>query len=229
MQLARLHGEATGTPRRAARTNVALRDSGVPFDDHELGTFWTDDDSNYAGVFASGPLSGRVFIIDHEETSSEPCWRSVESFYDALLDARDAGLDWSELVTDYPREPTDESPGDDALASSLFTLHHAQPDSPAGQRAAHQALALSSATHADQVMSLLRSADMWIQERAVQILGHWRWDPATAAIIDVVRNGQHNGRTAGILALKRIGTHDARTALAALREEFGDTFSAYLR
>src|SRR5690606_26102685 len=36
------------SPTEAARTIVALRDSGVPFEDHELGTFWTDDDSNYA-------------------------------------------------------------------------------------------------------------------------------------------------------------------------------------
>lgn len=217
------------SPMEAARTIVALRGHGVPFDDDELGTFWTDDNSNYAGVFASGPLSGRVFIIDHEETSSEPCWRSVESFYDALLDARDAGLDWPELATDYPRELTDESPEDDALASWLFTLHEEQPDSPARQRAVHRALALSSAAHADQVMSLLRSDDMWVQERAVQILGHWRWDRATAAIVDVVRNGQHNGRTAGILALKRIGSHDARAALIFLREELGDELGPYLR
>jgi hypothetical protein len=217
------------SPAEAGRTIVALREFGVPFEDHELGTFWTDDNSNYAGVFTSGPLAGRVFMIDHEETRPEPCWRSVESFYDALLDARDAELDWSELATDYPREPDDQSPADDALASQLFALHQEQPHSATGQRAVYRALALSSATHAEQVMSLLWSENMWIQERAVEVLGHWRWEPAVASIVEVVRNGQHNGRTAGIYALTRIGSRDARVALDSLRLELGDGFSAYFR
>jgi hypothetical protein len=217
------------SPTEAAQAVVALRGFGVPFEDYELGTFWTDDNSNYAGVFASGRLAGRVFKVDHEETSPEPCWRSVESFYDALLDARDAELDWSELATDYPRDPSDLSPTDDALASRLYALHRDQPASPAGQRAVYQALALSSATHAEQVVSLLKSDDMWVQERAVQVLGHWRWESAVAGVVEVVRNGQHNGRVAGILALKRIGSRDARVALYSLRWELGDAFTVYFR
>lgn len=217
------------SPTEAVQTIRALRESGVPFEDEELGTFWTDDDSNYAGVFAAGLLAGRVFKLDHEETSPEPCWRSVESFYDALLDARDAERDWTELATDYPRAPTDQSAVDDALASRLFTLHHDQPGSAVGQRAIYQALALSSATHASQVMNLLSSHDMWIQERAVEILGHWRWEPAVASIADVVRDGQHNGRVGGILALKKIDSPEARAALESLQTELSDGFDAYFR
>jgi hypothetical protein len=217
------------SPTEAARTIVALREVGVPFEDDELGTFWADDNSNYAGVFTAGRLAGRVFVIDHEETSPEPWWRSVESFYDALLDARDAELDWTELATDYPRAPADTSATDDALASVLFTLYREQPDSRAGQRAVYQALALSSAAHAEQVMSLLQSDDMWVQERAVRILGRWRWEPAVPGIVDVVRNGKHNGRVAGILALKEIESRDARVALNDLRTELGEAFGTYFR
>jgi hypothetical protein len=209
-------------PGEAADAVIALREVGVPYDDHELGAFWTDDNGNYVGVFAAGELAGRVFKIDHEEPGPEPCWRSVASFYDALLDARDAGLDWWDLVTDYPREPTDRSIADDALASRLFALHQERPDSPVGRRAVFRALALSSATHETHVVALLRSDDMWIQERAVQILGHWRWEPAIAGLADVVRNGRHNGRTAGIHALKRIGSPAAHAALRALRRDLGE-------
>jgi hypothetical protein len=204
------------SPAEAADAITDLRTFDVPFDDHELGAFWTDDNANYVGVFASGELAGRVFRIDHDEPGPEPHWRSVESFYDALLDARDAGLDWWDLATDYPREPTDQDAADDALASRLFALHHDRPGSSAGRRAVFRALALSSATHEAQVVSLLRSDDMWVQERAVQILGHWRWEPAVADIVDVVRNGQHNGRTAGIHALRRMGSPAAHVALRSL-------------
>jgi len=215
-------------PAEAAQAITGLREFEVPFEDDELGVFWTDDNSNYAGVFASGQLAGRIFRIDHEEVRPEPCWRSVESFYDALLDGRDAGLDWWSLATDYPRQATDRAPADDALASRLFELHREQPGSAAGQRAVFQALALSSpATHEAEVVSLLRSDDMWIQERAVQILGHWRCEAAVPNIVEVARHGQHNGRTAGIGALKRIGSPDAQTALHSLRQELGDKFRTY--
>jgi hypothetical protein len=216
------------SPTEAAQAITDLRGSGVPFEDNELGTFWTDDDSNYVGVFASGQLAGRVFKIDHEEISPEPCWRSIESFYDALLDGRGAELAWCDLATDYPRHATDQAPADDALASRLFALYAEQPDSAAGQRAVYQALALSSAaTHEAHVVSLLQSDDMWVQERAVQILGHWRRETAIPSIVEVVRTGQHNGRTAGIAALKRIGSRDARIALNSLRQELDDSFSSY--
>lgn len=217
------------SPPEAAQAIIGLREHGNPVEDHELGPFWADDDSNYAGVFVAGPLAGRVFLIDHEEPSPEPRWHSVESFYDALLDGRDAGLYWPDLVTDYPRGPADHSPVDDALADRLFALHHERPDSPVGRRAAVEALALSSAAHAGAVMALLRSDDMWIQERAAQILGHWRWEPAIAGLVEVVRTGQHNGRGAGIRALQHIGSPDARAALATLRTELGDEYAVHFR
>ena len=37
------------SPTEAARTIEALREFGVPFEDHELGTFWTDDKQQLRG------------------------------------------------------------------------------------------------------------------------------------------------------------------------------------
>lgn len=69
-----------------------------------------------------------------------------------------------------PARTADQAPADDALASRLFAVHLEQPDSPAGRRAVFQALALSSAAHEKQVVSLLHSDDMWVQEHAVSVL-----------------------------------------------------------
>src|SRR4051794_7845270 len=43
-------------PTEAAQAITDLRGFGVPFEDDELGVFWTDDDGNYVGVFAAGQL-----------------------------------------------------------------------------------------------------------------------------------------------------------------------------
>ena len=68
----------------------------------EMRTFWTDDNSNYAGLYVEGPLPGRVFVIDHDEVDLSPVYRSAHSFHEVMLDAAAGGLDWYEMPTDYP-------------------------------------------------------------------------------------------------------------------------------
>lgn len=57
---------------------------------HGMICFWTDDSSNYAGVFCSGIFEGRVFFLDHDGYYSgdlSPLFRSVESFQACLTEA----------------------------------------------------------------------------------------------------------------------------------------------
>jgi hypothetical protein len=48
---------------------------------------WTDDQSNYAAVYADGPATGKVCIIDHDQPSAAPRFGSVAAFYRALFAA----------------------------------------------------------------------------------------------------------------------------------------------
>ena len=162
-------------PAEAADAITRWREFGVPFEDAELGVFWSDENSNDAGVFVAGPLRDRGFVIDHEDFSPEPRWTTVESFYDALLDGRDEELLWSEMWTDYPRRPDRRYPADDDdLAREYFALHQRDPRSISGRIAAFRALALSVPdAHDAIVLTLLESDDMWIQERAADVLRVW--------------------------------------------------------
>jgi len=45
-----------------------------------LRVFWTDDNSNYAGLYITGPLAGKVCWIDHGEIDPTPVYASVRSF-----------------------------------------------------------------------------------------------------------------------------------------------------
>ena len=219
------------SPVEAADAIRNWREFGVPFEDRELGVFWSDDNGNDAGVFTVGPLRNRVFVIDHEEPSSEPRWTNAESFYDALLDARDQELLWwGEMRTDYPRRPNRQyPPDDDDLADDFFAIHECDPSSPAGRIAGFRALALSvPQVHDQRVLALLNSDDMWIQERAVNILGVWGnpddgWGrpEVIEPLVKMARGGSHNGRLAAMAALRRIDTPEARSVRLQLRREFG--------
>jgi hypothetical protein len=68
--------------------------------DDSARVFWTDFNSNYAGVFVSGPNAGSVFILDHDEPRLAVRYRSVRSFLRALAAAAGADQLWSDLPTD---------------------------------------------------------------------------------------------------------------------------------
>lgn len=56
---------------------------------HGMVCFWTDDNSNYAGVYCSGVFAGRVFFLDHDGYylgDLSPVFRSVESFLSCLAE-----------------------------------------------------------------------------------------------------------------------------------------------
>lgn len=62
--------------------------------------FWTDFNSNYAGVLLSGPDAGSVFIFDHDDPRLAVRYDSVRSFLKALADAAGADRIWYDLPTD---------------------------------------------------------------------------------------------------------------------------------
>jgi hypothetical protein len=62
--------------------------------------FWTDFNSNYAGVIVSGPDAGSVFIFDHDDPRLAVRYDSVRSFLEALSNAAGTGRDWHDLPTD---------------------------------------------------------------------------------------------------------------------------------
>jgi hypothetical protein len=58
---------------------------------------WTDDQSNYAAVYADGPAKGKVCVIDHGSPTAAPRFGSVASFYRSLFAAHAKDVDLVEL------------------------------------------------------------------------------------------------------------------------------------
>lgn len=210
----------------SVRDTSAVRTQTDGLLDATAALFWSDDNSNYAGVYLDGLLANRVFLLDHEEPDPTPRFFDVRSFTQRLL-AHPGDLIGND-VRDYPamRELGPTAAEDRRLGLDFLRAHAANPED---AQSAFLALALLPPEDTHLLIPLLASQDMWVQERACVVLGKRRSTEATQPLLDVARGGQHNGQIAAILALKRIGASEVEAALRSLETQLGPTFSPYFR
>lgn len=198
---------------------------------HGLRVFWTDDQSNYAGLYLAGPLAGKVCFVSHDETDLSPVYASLASFLNAMQDARPQGLDWFRFRRDYPALGPSGDPAsaarDREIAESFQPLYEAAEDDERVYYAFCR-MALTPFEDTDTLLAMTRDEDDYIQERACQILGLRRSAPAIDRLAEVARDGRHNSRMAAIRALGRIGTPAARSRLEELRSLLPEGYHAYI-
>ncbi len=194
--------------------------------------FWSDDNSNYAGFYVTGPLRGRLCYIDHEETDLSPVYRSLRSFLEAMLAAMDEGCDWPDLPTDYPAyRPTakpEEAQHDWAAAQALRPLLEGAEDDRERQYAAFCIMALAPFEQTEALLGFLWDDDMWVQERCCAILGRRKYDPAVPQLAEVAIRGGHNGRGAAIKALGAIASEASLAQLLQLIGKLPPGYAGYL-
>ncbi|MCG7409428.1 HEAT repeat domain-containing protein [Paenibacillus sp. ACRRX] len=172
---------------------------------------WTDDHSNYIGLHFQGACKYRISYINHEETDLSPSFRSISSFITKL--EQHPNLDWDELKKDYPSEiefsntelaedsicieelnkliSSNELINDDVRCQYIFSI-----------------MALTPKRDLDSLIKYLDDEDMYVQERACEIIGFHRYIPAKEKLTEVSKNGMHNGKLAATIALSRIREHE---------------------
>ncbi len=188
----------------------------------ELLWLWTDERSNYAGVFTSGPLVGLVAILAHEEPRVAPRFRSAASFIDALLigaGSSDAPSDIPDVACDFPATRDDASDVQRLreLSTRLLSLWRAEIANRELRRAwAAAALCLLPVADTNLALELLKDPDTWTPESAVALLEIRTHLAAVPELESLARDGTPNGDGAAIRALVRFGTPEAREALARL-------------
>lgn len=172
---------------------------------------WTDGHSNYIGLYVKGPLKYRVCYISHEETDVSPAFRSVESFVEVLDKQPEA--DWEELIKDYPVSGS-AGLNPEQLAADLKSIDELQviieePELDDDQRRQYlfSLMALTSYNNLDSLLPYLADEDMFVQERACEIMGFHRYKPAYEKLKEVAEHGMHNGKLAAKRALSQIKRH----------------------
>ena len=189
------------------------------------GLIWTDDNSNFAGVFQGGPLKDWVFILDHEEPVTVPRFREVQSFRNRQLGSQVQDL--HQLPTDYPRLEASPTDAEDLDLAHLYRTLWLQ-DGPGAKTAALRSLILLPLEATREALDFLDTENMWVQEAAVQLLGQRRHTSSASLLSRVALKGTHNGRIAALVALNSWGP-DGASHLAELKRVLPASFQSYFR
>ncbi len=230
------------TPTEVARDYELIQQTGINW--RGCCPIWTDDNSNYAALYLTGPLYGKVCFLDHEEPDLSPAYRRLSSFLAALKVAKNDDKDWYEMPTDYPiptdfyfhqnGQPapvTESEVGSDleivaALRSRLDELPATDDDE--RRYLCFCIIGLTPPNNLHAVLEFLVDEDMWIQERAANVLGFRAFEPAAPQLAQIALLGTGNGVSAAMSALGRIGSADCRDALLKCLPARGAGYAPYL-
>lgn len=136
---------------------------------------FSDDNSNWAGIYVTGPLTGKIVLLDHDDPSEAPRFRSLSSFIDAMIAAGRDGSDFTELSTDYPlAADCEESLARDALPIARQLLENARSSDKIEViiNTIEVALHLLPASEVDVLRELLSSPHQFVRYKAVKLAGH---------------------------------------------------------
>jgi len=194
----------------------------------DLLLLWTDDNSNYAGAYVTGPLAHRVALIDHEDPEDTPQFFSVESFEAARRVGMTANTAWYEFVTDYPVTADWDYASrlsDQELAMKYLESYRKDPHT--RRNHVFYALNLLPPSETALLVPLLWTDDMWVQARVCEVLGCRRYRPAIDQLAKVATDGLHNGKIAAIAALRRMRCPEAHHKLEELKRKMGEGFGPH--
>ncbi|MGD9722517.1 MAG: hypothetical protein AB7O59_13510 [Pirellulales bacterium] len=187
---------------------------------------WTDDNSNYLGVYTTGELTSWLTVLNHEEPILVPAYRSAGAFYDRLVSTipglateDDCAYDLTmvprelPMIIDDPQHVTD----DRSLATSFRDRYEREPDADMRRLYAMCAMCLTPAADTESLLPFLRDPDMWSPASAVTVLGLRGFTAAVDELERLARDGGANGDSAAMRELVRMDTNAARSAIARLK------------
>ncbi|MCM3342504.1 hypothetical protein M3650_28740 [Paenibacillus sp. MER TA 81-3] len=189
----------------------------------------TDDQSNYIGVYYTGPLEGKVCFLNHEETNLSPGFRSMERFITKIL--QDPAAEWDELQHDYPAltDHDDESQQDIKVIADLDNLIMQENlDEDAKQQLIFSKLAIMPCSRMEHICEYLLADDMYVQEKAIEMIRKRKYTPAAGHLFEVAKNGMHNGKVSAILALKEFKTAESKQLLKELKTVLPASYMMYM-
>lgn len=193
--------------------------------------FWTDGNSDYAGLYVEPPLTGYICILNHEEADLSPVYRSVRTFLDYQFQADDEEPGPYGILTEYPRltpAPVAEIDAQDWEIVQILQPRYESADEPVRTQYAFTMMALTPVDHTAELLAFLQDDDMWIVERACEIIGARRYAPAIPQLGQVVEQGQHNGRMAALWALGYIANDASREQLEHLAATLPSGYQNYV-
>lgn len=178
-------------PKEVIETAEILRESAEVYSPSPRARYlFTDDGSNWVGVFVRGPLKGKLTILDHDAPEVCPRFSDLSSFIDKLVEAGRRDDDWPDMDTDYPlRRDSDAALIADAgpLAHRYLDRYRAATAVEKAVRAATTALHLLPPANESVLRELLGSPHQYVRYVALKVAGLHQ---ATALVPDIAAYGR---------------------------------------
>ena len=168
-----------------------------------------DGNSNYWCLYVGGPLKNMICYVSHEEVDLAPRFRSLASFL-AALNAQAVSEDPGDIAAalfDFPsRQIPPTYAQDQEIIRKLHTVLAAETaDDERRTQTAFALLALTAPPDIETTLyPFLDDEDMYVQERAIELLGFHHYQPALAKLTELATTAQHNGQLAAKIALQKI-------------------------
>jgi len=185
---------------------------------------WSDDNSNYIGIWCDGPLAGFLTVLDHDSPLPVPAFRTVISFLTRLLAFRGGRGSYVSMY-DVPSIPRDlpvlaDDPTttlrDKELADCFRRSWAVECDDDRKSYFAALSMALTPVADTASVLEFLSDDDMFTPELAVNLLELRQYVDAVPALEKLAANGSPNGDSAAIRLLVCMKTPSANEELRRL-------------
>ena len=170
---------------------------------------WTNENSNYAGVYTDGLFKGMVFIVDHEETMYTPVWRSIRSFINKVINGEVEELEnpyfYTQKWMNYPslNKTNEENSADFEIVEKLFDKLKTAKE----EQYINEAFCICNMIPKDKLellKPLLVEDNMFVQEAVCNVYGFYNYIEAKPWIRNVYETGRCNAKSAANNALKKI-------------------------
>jgi hypothetical protein len=220
---ARLMPVAEVLTTQVAMNRIRVPKTGAPI------WLWTDDNSNYCGVYTDGPLSGWVTVIDHEEPMLAPAFRSVSSFVSQLLvesPNHDNGevCDWAaydipQLTRKIPTLVPDPAnfQQDRELSEHFRQKFRNEGDDGLRRLYAFCTICLTPFECTGEALAFLDEKDMWTPGAAIRLMELRRYPDAVERLERLAQLGIINTSNAALSYLVRLNTSQSREAISRLK------------
>jgi len=170
----------------------------------------TDNNSNYWCLYVGGKLKGTVCHLSHDEVNLEPKFKNITKLINTIDKNPDA-YDFNEFhvqVFDYPKRENeiDLDNREEIITELLTELEQVSENKEdLRQQLAFSVMALVKSEEIESyVYPLLDDEDMYIQERAIEIIGFHKYEPARNKLIELTKTAMVNGKLAAGKALKEL-------------------------
>ena len=170
----------------------------------------TDNNSNYWCLYVGGKLKGTVCHLSYDEVNLEPKFKNITKLINTI-DKNPEAYDFSELdvqVFDYPKgeNEIDLDNRDKIITELLNEFEQVSEDKEdLRQQLAFSIMALVNSEEIESyIYPLLDDEDMYIQERAIDIIGFHKYEPARNKLIELTKTAMANGKSAAGRALKEL-------------------------